>query len=73
MGFQMYLLLTALLFLLVVFGLGWFQKRKKTVKSRLKLVVSNDRGQAETADKSRTFERHLEAVKSPPRRSDHNT
>jgi hypothetical protein len=70
MGVQMYLILTALLFLLAVFGLGWYQKRKKTVKSRLKLVVSNDRPPAGSAGQDTTFERHLQAVRSSKRQRD---
>jgi hypothetical protein len=70
MGFKMYLLLLALLFLLSVFGLGWYQKRKKTVRKKFRLVVSNDRGAAGTTEQDKTFERHLQSVASPPRQRD---
>lgn len=67
MGFNMYQLLPAVLFLLIVFGLGWYQKRKKSVKSTLRLVVSNDRKSSDTGGQGKAFERHLQAVKPPPR------
>jgi preprotein translocase subunit SecG len=67
MGLTLYLLPLAVLFLLIVFGLGWYQKRKKNVKSKLRLVVSNDRGPTGIDGQGKTFERHLEAVKSPTR------
>jgi hypothetical protein len=70
MGFTLYQLLLPVLFLMIVFGLGYYQKRKKTVRSKLRLVVSNERGPSATTGQGKTFERHLESVKSSPRRSD---
>lgn len=67
MGFTMYQLLLPVLFLLIVFGLGYYQKRKKSAKQKLKLVVSNNREPAGTTGQGKAFERHLKAVKPPPR------
>jgi len=72
MGFKLYQLLLPVLFLLIVFVLGWYQKRRKPAHSKLKLVVSNERVATESTPKNTAFERHLEAVKSPPRRNDEN-
>ena len=70
MDFNLYQLLVPVLFLTIVFGLGYYQKRKKVTKSKLRLVVSNDRGPSGTAEQATSFERHLQAVKTPPRSGD---
>jgi len=69
MGFKLYQIGLPVLFLLIVFALGWYQKRKKTAKSKLRLVVSNDRSSTSAATGKKTFERHLEAVKTPTQRT----
>jgi hypothetical protein len=52
------------LFLLVVFGAGYYQKRKKDAKKRLRIVVSNSTVNPASTETGNSFERHLQAVKS---------
>ena len=59
MDFNIYQVMLPLLFIIAVFGFGYFQKRKKNPKRKLRLVVAN----SAAADTGKTFERHLKSVK----------
>jgi preprotein translocase subunit YajC len=64
MDFNIFQIIIPLVFLAAVFGLGYYQKRKKTVKKGLHLVVSNSEVKTTSGAEGKPFERHLEAVKS---------
>ncbi len=64
MDYSIFQIIIPLLFLVTVFGLGYYQKRKKAVKKGLHLVVSNSEAKG---TEGKPFERHLEAVKSSNR------
>lgn len=64
MDFNIYQVIIPLLFLAAVFGLGYYQKRKKETKKGLRLVVSNSEVKSRDGAEQKPFERHLEAVKS---------
>ena len=67
MDFNIFQIIIPLLFLTAVFGLGYYQKRKKAVKKGLHLVVSNSEVKTNVGVEGKPFERHLEAVKSSTR------
>jgi len=64
MDFNILQIMIPLLFLAAVFGLGYYQKKKKTSKKGLRLVVSNNDVKPGEGAERKPFERHLEAVKS---------
>jgi hypothetical protein len=67
MDFNILQIIIPLLFLAAVFGLGFYQKRKKAAKKGLQLVVSNSEVRPSSSNEGKKFERHLEAVKSANR------
>jgi|GEM_PF-5879741 len=67
MDFNIFQIIIPLVFLAAVFGLGYYQKSRKTAKKGLQLVVSNNEVKTTSDTDGKPFERHLQAVKASNR------